>query len=102
MGASLLTIRRPARSVSARESSWQLDRKGGTCSENGDVAEVEALDLSSFVLDFLQDLLVYVQRGEHEQPDVELQRNAQECCEVVLVVVALVSVSTQIFTVVSN
>jgi hypothetical protein len=73
-----------------------------TCGKNGDVAEVEALDLPAFVLDFFQDLPVYVKRGKHKQSDVELQRNAQESCKIVFVVVTLVSIATQVFTIVSK
>jgi len=43
-------------------SFLQLDKGRGTCGKNGDVGEVEALDLPSLVLHLLEHLPVYVQR----------------------------------------
>ena len=47
-------------------SFLQLDKGKGTCGENGDVTEVEALDLTSFVLDLFKDLSVDVERRQHK------------------------------------
>lgn len=66
------------------------------------MAEIEALDLSTFMMDLAQHLSSDMQRGKHEQPDVELDRWGEEGSEIVLVIVLLMRVSTEVLAVVSD
>ena len=89
----LFIVRRPGLPGSALATSSRLCKAEGTCGEDGDVAEVEALDLPALVVYLTEHLPSNMQRGQHQQSDVKLDRRGEESREVVFVIVLLVRVA---------
>ena len=66
------------------------------------MAEIKALDLSALMMDLAQHLSSDMQRGKHQQPDVELDRRGEESCKMVLVIVLLMRVPAEVLAVISH
>lgn len=66
------------------------------------MTKVKAFDLSTLMLDLLQDLPVDVERRKHDKFDVEFERNGQGWWEIVFVVVFVVGVPAKVLAIVSN
>lgn len=57
------------------------------------MAEIKALDLPPLMMDLAQHLSSDMQRGKHQQSDIEFNRGGEKGCKMVFVIVLLMRVS---------
>lgn len=86
----------------AQGSFLCLGKRISTGDDDGHMSYVKALDLPRFVVDLSDHMLVDMHRGKGKQPNEELQRKRQVKGYIRLVIILMMTIPAQIFSIISD
>lgn len=85
-----------------QDSFLCLDKGISTGDDDGYMSYVKAFDLSGFVVDFSDHVLVDMHGRKGEQPNEEFQRKREIKRNIGLVIILVMTITTQIFSIISD